>query len=445
MKSAGILAALLLAAVAGRTVAAASAQQGRTPTISVLDKAFTLEEAQRLALLNDARLLTAAQDTIIADERVREAKYQFFPEIGLQASATKYEARYPFALGGEFRNILLFPDRPGIFRNNDSDSLYSGRGYFQMTLYEGGRGWSTLKLAQAGQKQARSNHDSVKMDLALSVREAFFRLLLAQERVALTDALLASVEDAVRGGRLDGWDRVEAEARVAEARGRSSEAAHNLELRRLEFLKILNLELDTPFKLIGTLDAKPVEVDIDKAVLWAMELRPELQSETYKAQMDEISVNLAQQRRIPTVFLASDYELTDSELPMRNRLNNWAATVGVRIPISYDYWSQLKQRRAEQRQGQLKRAELQDNVRLQVRRAYADLVYWQKETPLRETQWKRVQSLYDTAARGAGGALGRARSLAGVVDLKLAYLTAVTEQILAVGRFERAVGRRIGP
>lgn len=434
MHRTSLLLALLLSA-------APAAAQLQGSGIAILDKTFTLEDAERLALLNDARLLSAAQDTIIAEERVREARYQFLPEVGLQASATKYEARYPFSLSGDFRNILLFPDKPGLFANNTGE-LYSGRGYFQMSLYEGGRQWSTLKLAQAGQKAARSNHESVKMDLSVGVREVFYRLLLAQERVASSDAYLNAVEDVVRAGRLDGWDRVEGEARLAEARTRAADSGHNLELRRLEFLKSLNLELDTPFKLIGALETKPVDVDIDKAVLWAMELRPELQSETYKAQMDEITVNLAQSRRIPTVFLASDYELTDVRFPVKE--NNWAATIGVRIPFSYDYWSQLKQRRAEQRQGQLKRAELQDRVRLEVRQAYSDLQFWQKELPARETQWRRVQGLYDAAVRAAGGPLGRTRALGTVVDLKLAYLTAVTEHILAVARFERAVGRRLG-
>lgn len=439
-------ASLALCAVLPFLLAAAPARAqnaGRGGT----EKTFTLEESQRLALLNDARLLTAAQETIIAAERVREAFYQFFPEVGLQASATKYEARYPFSLSGDFRNILLFPDSPQIFRNDNTGNLFSGRGYFQMTLYEGGRDLSTLKLAQAAQKQARSNHESVKMDLVVSVREVFFKLLLAQEQVAAAAAYLDAIEDAGRTGRLDGWDRVETEARLSEGRAKSSEARHTLSLRRLEFLKSLNIELDTPFRLIGALDTKAVDVDIDKAVLWAMELRPELQSETYKAQMDEISVSLAQSRRIPTIFLASDYELTSTRFPASDTVknNNWAATVGVRIPFSYDYWSQLKQRRAEQRQGQLKRAELQDHVRLQVRRAYADLQYWQSEVPLREAQWRRVQGLYDAAARSAGGALGRVRAVSSVLELKLAYFTAVTEHVLALARFERAVGRRVGP
>lgn len=401
---------------------------------------LTLEEARRLAFLNDARLLSAEQDKIIAEERVREARYLFLPEFGLQASATKYEARYPFSLSGDFRNILLFPDNPPTYGAN-TGNIYSGRGYMRMSLYEGRRNINTLRLAQAAQKQATSNYESVKMDLALSVKEVFYRLLLAQERARASRQTQEAAKRVLSGGRLDGWERVEVEALLARARATASEAAHNLDLSRLAFLKNLNLELDTPFRVEGKLESQPVEMNIERAVLWAMELRPELQSETYKAQMDAISVNLASARRNPTVFLAGDYELTGLRFPLRD--NNWDATVGIRIPLSYDYWSQIKQKRAEQRQGQLKRTELQDRVRLEVRQAYETLQYWQKEWPLRRQQFERVEKLFEAVSGQGGGSLARLRAMSSVLDLKLASLSALTEHMLAHARLERAVGRQI--
>jgi len=409
-----------------------------------LEKVFTLEESERLALLNDARLLSAEQDVIIAQERVSEARFLFIPEFGLQASATKFAARYPFALSNDFRNILLFPNNnPFTVDTGNNGAIYSGRGYMNTTLYEGGRTLNTLRLAQAAQKQALSNHESVHMDLQLAVKEVFYRLILAQEKVAATAAYLKSVTEVLARGGLDGWERIEGESLLGQARTRDSEAQHNLDLARLAFLKDVNLELDTPFKVEGALDTKPVDIDIEKAVLWAVELRPELQSETYKAEMDAITVNLAAARRIPTVFVASDYELTGVRFPIRE--NNWDASIGVKLPFSYDFWSQLREKRAEQRQGQLKRAELQDRVRLEVRQANENLRYWQKEWPLRESQYRKVQELYDAAARQAAGHLSRIRAMGGLLDLKLSYLSAVTEHIIARARLERAVGRDIAP
>ncbi|HEX4048101.1 MAG TPA: TolC family protein, partial [Elusimicrobiota bacterium] len=212
---------------------------------------------------------------------------------------------------------------------------------------------------------------------------------------------------------------------------------------RLAFLKTLNIELDTPFHVTGTLATAPVQVDVEREVLWAMELRPELQSQTYKAQIDAIGVSLANGRRYPTVSVGGDYELTAQTFPINK--NNWDVTLGVKIPLTYDLWSQLKQKRAEQRQGQLTRSDLQDQVRLQVRQAAESLRYWQEEWPRREKQWRRIQALYDAASGKAGSALERIRAQQSLLDLRLSYLSAVTEHLLARARLERAVGREISP
>lgn len=383
-------------------------------------------------LRNDPKVQSAEQDVIIASARVTEARLRFLPDIGLQASATKFDARYPFALSPEFRSLLLFPGA-------SSENIYSGRAYFNMPVYEGQRTLNTLRLAQAAEKQALSNRDSVRMEVTLRAKEAFYRLLLAQERAAAFADHLKSVEASSEVG--GAWERVEAEATLGVSRARAAEARHALQNARLQFLNTLSLELDTPFRVAGVLETRPAKAEVEKAVIWAMELRPELQSQTYRVQMDAIGVNLAIGRRYPTVYLAGDYELTAQRFPLKN--NNWDVSVGIKVPIAYDFWSQIKQKKAEQRQGELARAELQDRVRLEVRQAAETLKWWQEEWPRRESQWKKVSALYEAAQGQAGSALSRLRARDGVLDMRLAHLSAVTEHILARARFERAVGREL--
>ncbi len=432
---------LLLAVPLAFALAAAPAraQAPNQPESGSPERAYGLDDALHL-IRNDPRLQSSEQDVVIAEARVTEAELRFLPEVGLQASASKYNALYPFALSGDSHDILLFPKgQEGV----NGDNLYSGRGYFNMPLYEGQRTLNTYKLALAAQKQAVANYDSVKMDLILQVKEAFYRLLLAQERATAADEHLEAVERVASDGGLGAWEAVEAEALLASARAGASETAHELESSKLAFLKSLNLELDTPFHVTGSLATAPVKVEVERAVLWAMELRPELQSQTYKAQIDAIGVNLANGRRYPTVSVGGDYELTAQTFPLNK--NNWDVTLGVKIPLTYDLWSQLKQKRAEQRQGTLTRSDLQDQVKLQVRQAAESLRYWQEEWPRREKQWRRIQSLYDAAAGKTGSALARIRARQSLLDLRLAYLAAVTEHLLARARLDRAVGREIEP
>jgi outer membrane protein TolC len=418
----------VLAAFAFLLSLAASAQPAPPQRV------YTLEEALRLTR-NDPKLQSAEQDVIIAEQRVKEARFQFLPEFGLQASATKYKSRYPFALSEDFRNILLFPDA--------RDEIFSGRGYMRLSLYEGRRGLNTLKLAQAAYQQALSNRDSVRLDLTLQVKENFYGLLYAQEQAKGSDELFASIERASGEDALGPWERIEAESALGTAAARASDARRQLDAARLTFLRTLNLELDTPFRVEGALETQGYKAEVDKATVWAMELRPELQSQTYKAQMDAIGVNLALGRRYPTLYVGGDYEVTDRRWPLKQ--NNWDVSVGVKIPFSYDYWTQIARRKAEQRQGQLARAELQDRVRLEVRQAADNLKYWEEEWPRREARWKRIAGLLDAAGGRPGPALSKIRARAGALELKLAHLAAVKEHILARARLERAVGRELQP
>ena len=237
-----------------------------------------------------------------------EAQLRFLPEVGVQASASKYNAIYPFALPETYHNILLFPTA--------QDNIYSTRGYFNLPLYEGGRTLNTYRQAMAAQKQAIAQRDSVKMDVNLQVKEAYYRLLLAQERAAAVDKHLATIERFAADGGLSAWDAVEAEGALAAARASASETAHELESSRLAFRKAVSLELDTPFHVTGALSTSAQSIEVEREVLRAMELRPDLQSQTYKAQIDAIGVSLANGRRYPTVSIGGDYAQTAQDFPL---------------------------------------------------------------------------------------------------------------------------------
>ena len=98
-----------------------------------------------------------------------------------------------------------------------------------------------------------------------------------------------------------------------------------------------------------------------------------------------------------------------------------------------------------QRQGQLKRAALQDQVRLEVRQACDQLGYWKLESGLRSQQFRTVSGIYQKAAPAAAASLGKLRALMTVIEMRLSTLESVTESTLARARLERAMGRDLAP
>lgn len=392
---------------------------------------YDLEEALHKAGRNSAAMQSAAQDVKIAEERVREARTLFFPDLGLQGSATRFNARVPFSLRPEFGSNLLFP--------SNKDNFFSGQAYASMPLYAGRKNINTYRLAQTALKRARATYDAAKLDVAHQTQTVFYRYLLAREIFEAASALAEQAEKA-GGEPRRGEAALKSAALAADLRTETAEARRRVELARLDFLRGLNRELDTPIQVVGRLETKPVSIDLAKALVWSTELRPELQAQTYRSQMDAIEVNLALGRRIPTVVLGMDYELVGSEFPLRQ--NNWDATVGVRLPFALNFWTQHRQRVAEQRQGEIRRAELRDQVHLEVRKAHQDLEFWEKEWPLREAEYGKLRGLYESASLTPGSPESLSAA-ASVLRARRRYLEAVTEHLLSRARLERAIGRAL--
>lgn len=395
---------------------------------------YSLDRALKSAIDNNAAIQNAEQDIIIAEQRVTEAKLRFLPEVGIQASATRYNARFPFALRPRYRSLLLFP--------SDQDNLFSGQAYMTLPLYEGRRNINTLRLTQASLKQARAKYDAVQLDIVYKTKKVFYGYLLAHKLLAASEELAKIVDKAGTRTDSDPWRKLETEAIESQFRSAQDGMRHALELAHLDFLKELNIELDRPVHIEGTLKSSPIDVNLSMALVWATELRPEMQSQTLRAQMDAIGVNLALSRRYPTLALGIDYEITGQEFPLRQ--NNWAATFGIRLPFAFDFWPQHTRKLSEQRQAEIKRAELKDQVHLEVRKAHRDLLYWRKEWGKREQEYLRLKRLLDLAKSKVMSRPSAAmRAATGVLAAHGRYLAALTEHLLSRARLERAVGRSL--
>ncbi|HOX23387.1 MAG TPA: TolC family protein, partial [Elusimicrobiales bacterium] len=103
------------------------------------EEALTLDQSLRLSMQNNPDLLSAEQDVIIAQQRVKEASYLFLPQTNLSGAVTKANVKYPMVLTPEFGSHLLQP--------SPYENFYSAKVSMMQPLYTGGRNTNTLRLA----------------------------------------------------------------------------------------------------------------------------------------------------------------------------------------------------------------------------------------------------------------------------------------------------------
>ncbi len=408
----------------------------RAETIKNQD-VLMMEEVVSLAVKNNPALLSSEQDIIIAKQRVREARFMNLPQLALSGTFSKVNLQYPMILGAELGDRYLSPDT--------KENFYTMRAYALQPLYTGGRNKNTLRLAQSAHNQAKVNYETVRTDVVYNAKKIFYTLLLnkklrelALERKSRAQALSAGI-------RKDAWEAIEVRMLLAGFEKQAELAAHEADASRTELVRMLNRELSYQIDIIGDMAARPVGTTIQKSLVTAMEMRSELKSEIYKAQMDDIAVNMAMIRRYPNVYLGASYDVIGYNVNSLNsdsiRVNNWTASIAIHFPLSYDIWTQVVQRRAQQRQGDLKRAELQDKIRFEIITAYRDLEFWDAETLKRTETLAAVEVEYREAAKKTPVSLSALRVMSAMYDLEKTCLEGVYQQLMARVKLEWAQGR----
>ncbi|MDA8130305.1 MAG: TolC family protein [Elusimicrobia bacterium] len=398
---------------------------------------LTLEEAVSIAVKNSPAALAAEQDIIITRQRVSEARFMALPQLALYGSVSRLNLDSPVVSGADSGGPVIYREL--------GDYFYQLRAQALQPLYTGGRNTNVLKLAKTANSQAKVNFEAARSSAALEAKRAFYSLLYHSRIRGASSYWLELASKLSSAMRKDPFEEMEAAMLLSSLSDRLAEASEGLDNAKTDLLKALNREPGFDVEAQGDFRPLPVDADVSRSLVTAMEARPELKSEVYKAQMEDIAVNMALVRRYPTIFLSASYDLSAykfsslSESTERN--GNWLASVGIRFPLSYDIWTQVQQRRAQQRQGELKRAELQDNIRFGIISAHKEAVARQQEAARLSEEFERMKAAYETASRPSRPSMSQLRALCSLCGLERKYLDAVYKQLLARIRLEWAQGR----
>ncbi len=403
---------------------------------SLINDELTLENAIRLGLENNSNFLTAQQEIIIAEQKVKEAKFLFLPQLSLQGTATWYDLDYPMVLPDSLANRFI-PNND--LMSDDMKHQFFGAGITgTQYLYTGGRLRNTLKMAEANLKQVESKYEAVKNATVLNIKKAFFRLLYAQNNVQLADEVQQKALRYCRTLRTGPWDKIKAKYLLSRLTSLKNKADNELQKAQLAMLVNLNKELNSHITVRG--DFKPVEVELDlpKLNLWSMEFRPELKAAIYALELDNLAIDLALSRRYPDLILNASYErLGFNDFDDENK----QVSVAVRLPLPYNLSTQNAQRKAEQKQSTLKRAAIEDAIRVQVAENYADLVFWQTEVISRQQAWRDVQKLLTQAERSSSPDLAALEALDAYYQTGRDYYDAIRQNLTAKAGLEWAIGQ----
>lgn len=350
--------------------------------IASAQQPLTLADAVRMALEKNPLRKAALADTRIAGAGVREAKSGLFPRIMFSEIATRGNDPV-YVFGTRLRQQRFTEVDFALNRLNtptpvgDFSSKFSG----QWRIFDSFQNYRSIERARKMSDASREQLERADQELIARVVQAYYGVLLSQKRVAVAEDAVKtaqSIEEHSRG-RVESGLTVEADllsARVLNA-SRQQElirARNDLSYATVQLAIALGMPTDAVLAPADVLaDRALPQTDIATLERDAFQQRPDLRRVRSEQSAQQQSVSMARSAFGPRVDAFGSWQ-TDSPSFGWNGGNNWTAGVELQIDLFSGgaKLAQLQRAKATSEKIAAMRSVFEDQVRLEVRRAYYD-------------------------------------------------------------------------
>ncbi len=420
----------------------------------LLAPTFTALRAQPAQAAPDQLDLKAAIGFAVGNNfAIRQARERIKQQEGIVTQVTAQQLPTVAATGSYQRNSTEISQT-----YPQSDRYWTVSVIATQTLYAGGGVRSSIRSSDLAREAALLDLKSVVNDALLSVRTAFYSVLLDREKITvqeknveLLQQQLKDVSNRFDAGTVSSFEKLRAEVALANAKTPLITARNDYRLALESLRQALGLTgagaQSKPLDVVGSLDYTPVEFDLAAAFGSAKANLPALQRLDKLAKSNEESVTTARSGYLPTVAAYGGWGLakglTDSfddsfqgwEVGVKSQWNifDGRATAG-----------KVSQARSVLQQSRLSFDEAELSAEVAVRRAYSS---WQEATELADAS-KKVTGQAEEAVRLANARYSAGTStqldvLQAQVDLTTARtneLQAYYTYVVAVATLRNAMG-----
>ncbi|MDR1916298.1 MAG: TolC family protein [Synergistaceae bacterium] len=247
-----------------------------------------LDEAYQIALANSDVLKIAESDVKMAGEGRRQAHRQRGVTVQLSHESSRTNYYY------ERENI-------GTFGNQLTASY---------PIYTGGRISSGIAMAEAEISSKRAILERTKQDLRMTVAEAYFTVLgaenlahLSRESVERIRSHVANVSVQFENGRIGKSDMLRSEVELADTEQQMITAGSNYEIALKSLNKAMGIPIDTRLEVKGNLPYIKYGHTLDECLTHAMSRHMDLESARFLIEKARAGVESAKSERRPVASL----------------------------------------------------------------------------------------------------------------------------------------------
>jgi outer membrane protein TolC len=367
-----ILLLIAQTSVAQNTVLESYIEQGIENNLALKQQDFSLRKS--LAELKEARGLFLPSLNVIARySRAGGGRAIEFP-IGDILNPIYQALNIPIMLENE--QILFMREK------EQETKVRFIQPVFQPSIYH------NYKIKNYLSKAKQESKNVFTRQLVADIKTAYFNYLitvevnkiLRQTKTLLEENLRVS-ESLFENNKATKEIVYRAKAELSELEQEMAEAEKNRELAASYFNLLLNRPLDENIVIADEESLLPIiEMDLQQVENQALNNRPELQQIKYGIEAMKSGLRLAKSTFLPSVSVAVDYGFQGEEYRFTDEDDFWMASAVLQWNLFNGFQDKAKveQRLMEKRRLEAQLTELENQIKLQVREAYQNLVVARK-------------------------------------------------------------------
>ena len=413
----------------------------------IVERVLNLEKSIYYAHKNRSEILIMERGVGLAKEKLSEARSFRYPKIDLMFNYSKIDDGRsssnlsPFVLSPNFGSLMI---------PQSVDQYYFTRLSLWQVLYSGGKYTSSLKLASSNFSKAKNLLNIAKNNAAYEVKGAFYELLFMEAEISAYEEILPEMEKyETAPDRINYRGRNEGKLRINSVINKTRDRYTELKEKdypgeKLDFLDTIGVELDVVFGIEGEFAPVTDDYEVRELLAWAFQHRSEPRQIQVEEEMDSLSMKLSMSARFPELALGMHYDFGSEEsLGFGERVGIISLNLNFPLFDGWASWSRVSQRKAQLHQNKLKRGDIEDSIRLEVRKAHNDYRFWVKELSKR---WDKLEALKRVSHNmKAGSPEVSVEFYKAYLHAKIRYLESVCRNLVSFAALEHAVGKSLKP
>ncbi len=387
--------------------------------------ALTLEQCISITLQQNPLILSSLQQHQASLARISQAKALPQPSINYDSDL-----------------------QPKFFNFKDSGESYFG---LSQSIEFPGKRHLRGKIASKESNEIMAETDLLKLDIVFHVKQAFYGLLLAQEKLKYAQQDLELAQDFLKKAELkfDAGDvaKVEAlRARVESAKAanevRSSTNEVRLAKAMLNFL--LARKKYAPLEIKGELKRPSISLNFEELIKRALSFRPEIKRIGYSLEKENLKKKQGYLSYLP------DFDLGVSRHRLEGEGTYWDVTLSFPIPLFFWQPKKGEIREAQANVEALKREaeHLKNAITLEVEEAYMNALTASNMIQLFEeemlTQAEEVYNMFlFSYQEGEIGGIELIEARRTLVETRKSYADALYNYDASLAALEKSIGQTL--